>query len=194
MFKDWGYEMNYGIPKEYITEDFIKIAKEMEELKGKIQWESEECYFSSDLPDVTALCEYLNEGFIKDNEQNQKIKNTLESLEKKLYIEGRKISDNIIKAKQKIPILLVSDAEELIQDDLEQIQEKENLKLANLSKKEKIKLYFKYFDYIPASFVINPYLILEKDIQLEKNQHNSVDDELNVYLDKDYYEVSISED
>jgi hypothetical protein len=125
--------MKYGIPNEYITDDFIRIAKEMEELRGKIQWESDECDFSSELPDATTLCYYLNEGFMKDNEQNQRIKNTLKSLEEKLYIEGRKISKNIIEAKQKIPILLVSDAIEIIKDDLEHIQEKENLKLDTLS-------------------------------------------------------------
>jgi len=70
--------MKYGIPDEYITDDFIKIAKEMDELKGKIQWESDECYFSSDLPDAKGLCYYLNEGFIKDNEQNRKNKDALE--------------------------------------------------------------------------------------------------------------------
>ena len=183
--------MKYGIPDEYITDDFIRIAKEMEELRGKIQWESDECDFSSDLPDVTTFCYYLNEGFMKDNEQNQKIKNTLESLEEKLYIEGRKISKKIIEAKQKIPILLVSDATEIMEDDLEHIQEKENLKLDKLSQKEKIKLYFKYFDYIPTNFIINPYLVLEGDMQLEKNQHGSADDELNAYLDKNYYEVSV---
>ena len=183
--------MKYGIPDEYITDDFIRIAKEMEELRGKIQWESDECAFSSELPDATTLCYYLNEGFMKDNEQNQKIKNILKSLEEKLYIEGRKISKKIIEAKQEIPILLVSDATEIIEDDLEHIQEKENLKLDTLSQKEKIKLYFKYFDYIPANFIINPYLVLEEDMQLEKNQHGSADGKLNAYLDKDYYEVSV---
>ena len=186
--------MKYGIPDEYITDDFIKIAKEMDELKGKIQWESDECYFSSDLPDAKGLCYYLNEGFIKDNEQNRKIKDTLESLEKKLYIEGRKISKTIIEAKKKIPILLVSDAQDLIEEDLGHIKDKENIELDTLSVKEKIKLYFKHFDYIPASYILNPYLVLEKDIQLEINQHDSADDELNAYLDKDYYEVSIGKD
>ena len=186
--------MKYGLSDEYITDKFIKIVKEMKELRGKIEWESDECNFASNLPDATALCKYLNEGFIKDNEQNQKIKNILKSLEEKLYIEGRKISKKIIEAKQKIPICLNSNAEEQIQHDLEQIQEKENLKLNELSLKEKIKLYFKHFDYIPASYILNPYLVLEKDIQLEINQHDSADDELNAYLDKDYYEVSIGKD
>ena len=183
--------MKYGIPDEYITDEFVKIAKEMEELKSKIQWETEECYFSSDVPDATALCEYLNDGFIKDTEENQKIMDTVKSLEEKLYAEGRKISNKIIEAKQKIPILLVLDATEIIEDDLEHIQEKENLRLDTLSQKEKIHLYFKYFDSIPANFIINPYLVLEEDMQLEKNHRGSADDELNAYLDKDYYEVSI---
>lgn len=186
--------MKYGIPDEYITDDFIKIANEMEEQKNKIQWESEECYFSSDLPDAKALCEYLNDGFMKDTEENQKIMDTVKSLQEKLYAEGRKISNNILNAKQKIPIILISDAEELIDDDLEQIQDKESLELDNLSEKEKIKLYFKYFDYIPAIFIINPYLVLEKDIQLERKQHDSSDHELNAYLDKDYYEISLATD
>jgi hypothetical protein len=178
--------MKYGISDEYITDNFIKIAKEMEELKGKIQWESDECNFSSNLPDATSLCNYLNEGFIKDNEQNQKIMDTLESLEEKLYDEGRKISKKIIEAKQKIPICLNSNAEEQIQHDLEQIQEKENLKLDDLSLKEKIKLYFKLFDNIGVSYVQNPYFILEKDIEEDG-------DTAYAYLDKEYYEVTFSD-
>jgi hypothetical protein len=178
--------MKYGITEEYITDDFIKIAKEMEELRGKIEWESEECYFSSDLPDATALCNYLNEGFIKDNQHNQKIKDTLESLEEKLYDEGRKISKKIIEAKQKIPIYLISDAEELIEDVLEEIQEEKNLKLDNLSLENKIKLYFELFIHIDISYIQNPYLVLEKDIE--------EDDEFTyACLDEDYYEVSIQD-
>ena len=178
--------MKYGIRDEYITDNFIKIAKEMEELKGKIQWESDECTFSSNLPDATSLCNYLNEGFIKDNEQNQKIMDTLESLEEKLYDEGRKISKKIIEAKQKIPIYLISDAEELIEDVLEEIQEEKNLKLDNQSLKDKIKLYFELFIHIDISYIQNPYLVLEKDIE--------EDDEFTyACLDEDYYEVSIQD-
>lgn len=129
------------------------------------------------------MCSYLNDGFIKDTEQNQKIIEILTLLEEKLFNEGNNISKKIIETKQKIPILLIPDVEELIDNDLEE----DNLKLDNQTIEEKIILYFEHFGRIDISFVQNPYLVLEKDIES--------DDECEyACLDEDYYEVSIGED
>jgi hypothetical protein len=64
--------MKYGIPDEYITDDFIKIVQEIEELYGKITWTEGE-YDMGFLPHAWSLDIYLEEGLIKNTEQNVKI-------------------------------------------------------------------------------------------------------------------------
>lgn len=176
--------MEYRIPKEFITNDFIKIANEMEELYCRIKWKGDKSYSDFNLyTPVGELTEYLDDGLMEDTEKNQKILDDLMELENKLIDEGQRIANSIIKAKQKIPIILVPDTEEIIDEDLQE----DNLRLDNKTIEEKITLYFEHFGRIDISYVENPYLVLEKDIE-------SVDEYEYACLNEDYYEVSIAED
>jgi hypothetical protein len=174
--------MEYRIPNEYITDDFIKIAEEMEGLYCQIKWKGGKSYSDFDLQTpVEELWEYLDDGSMEDTKGNEKIIEDLEELETKLIDEGHKIANNIIKAKQKIPIYLDPDVEEYMEADFEA----EEIKFDDLTIEQKIKKYFEHFGAITISFVLNPYLILEKDVDIDEEQGSAC-------LDKDYYDVSIA--
>ena len=175
-------KMRYGIIDEFITGNFVNIAEEMEELYGKLKYNGAKPQFGFNIPDVWALRQDLEDGYIEDTKNNQEIIDRLDSLDTKLYDEGRSISQKIINAKQKIPIYLDQTAQEFITDCLHDIEKEEDLKLDDLEFEELVKLYFKHYGDIDFSYVMNPYLILEKDIE-------SDDDCTNAHLDKEYYEV-----
>ncbi|MCJ7570348.1 MAG: hypothetical protein MUO82_00500, partial [Candidatus Thermoplasmatota archaeon] len=99
-------KMRYGIIDEFLTGNFVNIAQEMEELYGKLKYNGAKPQFGFYIHDVWALRQDLEDGYIGDTKQNQEIINRIDSLDTKLYDEGRSISQKIINAKQKIPIYL----------------------------------------------------------------------------------------
>ena len=156
-------ELDWGVPDEYLTEKFLKIAENMKNLWKKIKWKNDESYLVSKVPTRLKIARIAGWEEIEDTEENYKLLNEICELSDDLFDEGEKISKKLIKGGNKITINVQEYDEDYIDE-------------------------FNKTGYFPNSDIVNPWFVLSNDFDDGEDWWEA----FHIYLNRDYYKVIVN--